>query len=85
MIKYVLQWVKDSISLVADEWTRISDHKKKTMSNAIGGNIGYFYNEIYMIGMKSSDDTKVDNIRPQVGRFVSLDDPDVNVLSSSHS
>ena len=83
VIMYVLQWLKDSISLVADKCTRISDHKKKTMSNAIDGNIGYFANEIYMTGMKSSDDTKVDNIRPQVGRFVYLVDPDVKVLSSS--
>ena len=83
VIKYVSQWVKDSISLVADKWTRISDHKKRTTSNAIDGSIGYFDTEIYMTGMKSSDDTKVDNIRPQVGRFVSLDDPDVKVLSSS--
>ena len=71
VIKYVLQWVKDSISMVADRWTH--------------GNIGNFDNEIYMTGMKSSDDTKVDNIRPQVGRFVSLDNPNVKVLSSSRS
>ena len=30
---------------------------------------GYFDNEIYMTDMKSSDDTKVDKIRPQVGRL----------------
>ena len=47
------------------------------------GNVGYFDNEIYMTGLKSSDDTKVDDIRPQVGRVVSLDDPGVKVLSSS--
>ena len=75
--------MKDSLSLVADKWTRISDHKKKTMSNAIDCNIGYFDNEMYVTGMKNSDDTKVDNIRPQVGRFVYLDDPDVKELSSS--
>ena len=57
--------------------------KKKTMSNAIDGNIGHSDNEIDMAGMESSDDTEVDNIRPQVGRFVSPDDPGANVLSSS--
>ena len=74
--------MKDSISLVANKWTRTSDHKKKMMSNAIDGNIGHFDNEIDKTGMKSYDDTKVDNIRLQVGRFVSPDDPGVNVLAS---
>ena len=82
VIKCVLQWVKDSISLVAKKWARISDHKKKTMSNAVDGDIGHLQNKIYMNGMKSSDDTKVDDIRPQVGHFVSPEDPGVNVLAS---
>ena len=82
-IKYVLLWLKDSISLVASKWTRIWDHKKNMMSNAIDGDIGHFDNMIDMIGMKSSDDTKLDDIRFQVGHFVSLDDPDVNVLASA--
>ena len=42
------------------------------MSNAIDGDIGHFDNKIDMSGMKSSDDTKVDEIRPHVGDFVSL-------------
>ena len=53
VIKYVTQWVKDSISLVAKMWTRKSDHKKNMMSNAIDGDIGHFDNKIDMIGMKS--------------------------------
>ena len=73
-------WMKDAISLVASKWTRILDHKKKTMSNAIDVNIGHTDNEIDMTGMKSSNDTKVDDIIPQVGRFVSLDDADVNAF-----
>ena len=77
VIKCVLQWVKDSISLGANKWTRISDHKKNMMSNGIDGDIGYFDNKIDMAGMKSSDDTKVDDIRPQRGHFVSPDDPGV--------
>ena len=83
VIKCLLQYMKDSISLVASKWTRIPDHKKKTMSNAIDGNIGHSDNEIDMIGKKSSNDTKVDDIRPQMGRFVSLDDDEVNALYSS--
>ena len=64
--KYVLQWVE------ANRWTRKKDYKKNMMSNASDGDIGYFDNKIDMTGMKSSDDTKVDDIRPQVGHFVSL-------------
>ena len=74
--------MKDSISLVANKWTRISDHKKNIMSNAIVGDIGHFDNKCNMTGMKSSDDTNVDDIRPQVGHFGSPDDPGVNVLAS---
>ena len=68
VIKCLLQWMKDSISVVASKRTRITDHKKKTMSNAIDGNIGHSDNEIDMTGMNSSNETKVDYIRPQVGR-----------------
>ena len=82
VIKYVLQWVKDYISLVANKWTRISDHKKNMRSNPIEGDIGHFDNKIDMSVRKSSDDTKVDDIRLRVGHFVSPDDPGVNVLAS---
>ena len=82
VIKCILQWVKDSISLVTNKWTRISDHKKKLMSNALDGDIGHFDSKIDMTGMKSSDDIKVDDIRSPVGRFDSPDDPGVNVLAS---
>ena len=74
--------MKDSVSLVVHKWTRISDHKKKTMSDAIDGDIGHFHNNIYMNDMKSSDDTKVDDFRSQVDHFVSPEDHDVRVLTS---
>ena len=83
VMKSLSQWMTDSISLVARKWIRIPDHKKKTMSNAIDSNIGHCDNEIDMTGMESSNDTKVDDIRPQVVRFVSPDDAEVNALSSS--
>ena len=69
--------MQDSLSLVANRC-----HKKKTMSNAIDGDIGHLHNKIYMNGMKNSDDTKVDDIRPKVGHFVSPEDPGVSVLAS---
>ena len=41
-----------------------------------------FDNDIDMTVMKTSDDTKVENISPRVGRFISPDDPGVSVLAS---
>ena len=52
------------------------------MSNEIDRDIGRFDNKIDMTGMESLDDTNVDDIRPQVGHFVSPDDPGVNALAS---
>ena len=74
VIKCILQCVKDSISLVANKWTGISDHKKKMMSTVVDGDIGHFDNKTDRNGMKSLDDTKVDDIRSQVGCFDSPDD-----------
>ena len=52
VIKHVMQWVEASISLFANQWTQVSDHKKKTMSNAIDGKIGHIGNEIDMTSHK---------------------------------
>ena len=60
-----------------------SGPQEKTTSNAIDGNIGHSDNEIDTTGMKSWNDTKVDDIRPQVSRFVSPDAVEVNASSSS--
>merc|ERR1740130_1275630 len=46
------------------------DHMKKMKNNAIVGNIGHFDNEIDMIGLESYAGIKVENIKPQVDRFV---------------
>merc|ERR1712039_156175 len=43
---------------------------KKMKNNAIVGNIGHFDNEIDMAGLESSEGIKVENIKPQVDRFV---------------
>ena len=47
----------------------------------IDGNIGVLDTEINMTGMKSLEETKVDNIRLQVSFFVSPDGPSMNVLA----
>ena len=48
VFKRVMQWVKASISLLANQRTQIRDHKKKTISDAIDGKIGHIGNEIDM-------------------------------------
>merc|ERR1712019_58399 len=45
-------------------------HMKLMKNNAIVGNIGHFDNEIDMAGLESSEGIKVENIKPQVDRFV---------------
>merc|ERR1739848_724212 len=58
------------------------DHMKKMKNNAIVGNIGHFDNEIDMAGLESFPGIKVENIKPQVDRFVFPDGHGVIVLAS---
>merc|ERR1711901_13021 len=46
------------------------EHMKKMKNNAIVGNIGHFDNEIDMAGLEGFAGIKVENIKPQVDRFV---------------
>merc|ERR1712178_589664 len=46
------------------------EHMKKMENNAIVCNIVHFDNEIDMAGLESSEGIKVENIKPQVDRFV---------------
>merc|ERR1712134_58904 len=46
------------------------EHMKNMKNNAIVGNIGHFDNEIDMAGLKGFPGIKVENIKPQVDRFV---------------
>merc|ERR1712125_199640 len=46
------------------------EHMKKMKNNAIVGNIGHFDNEIQMAELESFPGIKVENIKPQVDRFV---------------
>merc|ERR1719238_1274312 len=57
-------------------------HMKKMKNNAIVGNIGHFDNEIDMAGLENSPGMKVENIKPQVDRFVFPDGHGVIVLAS---
>jgi len=57
-------------------------HMKKMKNNAIIGNIGHFDNEIDMDGLENFKGIKVENIKPQVDRFVFPDGHGVIVLAS---
>jgi len=58
------------------------DHMAKMKNNAIVGNIGHFDNEIDMAGLEAVKGIKVDNIKPQVDRFVFPDGHGIIVLAS---
>merc|ERR1711878_56008 len=58
------------------------EHMKKMKNNAIVGNIGHFDNEIDMAGLEKMEGIKVENIKPQVDRFVFPDGHGVIVLAS---
>merc|ERR1711939_373796 len=57
-------------------------HMSKMKNNAIVGNIGHFDNEIDMAGVESFPGIKVENIKPQVDRFVFPDGHGVIILAS---
>merc|ERR1719465_252258 len=58
------------------------EHMKKMKNNAIVGNIGHFDNEIDMAGLVGMEGIKVENIKPQVDRFVFPDGHGVIILAS---
>merc|ERR1712151_410643 len=55
---------------------------KKMKNNAIVGNIGHFDNEIDMAGLEGCPGIKVENIKPQVDRFLFPDGHGIIVLAS---
>merc|ERR1711933_380546 len=58
------------------------EHMKKMKNNAIVGNIGHFDNEIEMENLEAFPGIKVENIKPQVDRFVFPDGHGVIILAS---
>jgi adenosylhomocysteinase len=58
------------------------EHMKKMKNNAIVGNIGHFDNEIDMEGLENCAGIKVENIKPQVDRFVFDDGHGIIMLAS---
>merc|ERR1711908_151387 len=58
------------------------EHMKKMKNNAIVGSIGHFDNEIDMAGLEGMAGIKVENIKPQVDRFVFPNGSGIIVLAS---
>jgi adenosylhomocysteinase len=58
------------------------EHMQKMKNNAIVGNIGHFDNEIEMERLEQFPGIKVENIKPQVDRFVFPDGHGVIVLAA---
>jgi adenosylhomocysteinase len=58
------------------------EHMEKMKNNAIVGNIGHFDNEIDMEGLENKKGVKVQNIKPQVDRFVFPDGHGIIMLAS---
>merc|ERR1711967_200782 len=58
------------------------EHMKKMKNNAIVGKIGHFDNEIDMAGLEGFPGIKVENIKPQVDRYVFPDGHGVIILAA---
>merc|ERR1712056_67006 len=58
------------------------EHMKKMKNNAIVGNIGHFDNEIEMENLEKMEGMKVENIKPQVDRYVFPDGHGIIVLAA---
>merc|ERR1712072_1180494 len=58
------------------------EHMKKMKNNCIVGNIGHFDNEIELEALEKFEGIKVENIKPQVDRFVFPDGHGVIVMAS---
>merc|ERR1712138_44147 len=58
------------------------EHMKKMKNNAVVGNIGHFDNEVEMDLLENFPGIKVENIKPQVDRFVFPDGHGVIILAS---
>merc|ERR1711930_10729 len=58
------------------------EHMSKMKNNAIVGNIGHFDNEIEMEKLEKMEGIKVENIKPQVDRYVFPDGHGIIVLAA---
>merc|ERR1711959_839189 len=81
-IENVVSEVDIFISATGNKDIITLEHMKKMKNNAIVGNIGHFDNEIQMEELEKMPGIKVDNIKPQVDRFIFPDGHGVIMLAS---
>merc|ERR1711998_715507 len=81
-IEQVVEQVDIFVSSTGNKDIITLEHMKKMKNNAIVGNIGHFDNEIDMAGLEGMKGIKVENIKPQVDRFVFPDGHGIIVLAS---
>jgi adenosylhomocysteinase len=81
-IENVVSYVDIFISATGNKDIITLEHMKKMKNNAIVGNIGHFDNEIQMEELEKMPGIKVDNIKPQVDRFIFPDGHGVIMLAS---
>merc|ERR1711981_1381496 len=81
-IEQVVEQVDIFVSSTGNKDIITLEHMKKMKNNAIVGNIGHFDNEIDMAGLEGMKGIKVENIKPQVDRFVFPDGHGVIILAS---
>merc|ERR1711971_1310884 len=70
------------ITTTGNKGILMADMMGKMKNNAIVGNIGHFGNEIDMAGLEGMEGIRVENIKPQVDRFVFPDGHGVIILAS---
>merc|ERR1719194_155639 len=81
-IENVVSEVDIFISATGNKDIITLEHMKKMKNNAIVGNIGHFDNEIQMEELEKMPGIKVDNIKPQVDRFIFPDGHGIIMLAS---
>ena len=81
-LKEVIDSVDVIITTTGNVGIIMVDDMVKMKNNCIVGNIGHFDNEIDMAGLEGFEGIKVENIKPQVDRFVFPDGHGVIVLAS---
>merc|ERR1712070_811586 len=78
----VMGEVDITITTTGNKGIIMTAHMAAMKNNAIVGNIGHFDNEIDMAGLEGMEGIRVENIKPQVDRFVFPGGHGVIVLAS---
>merc|ERR1712003_227943 len=77
-----VEWADIFITTTGNKGILMADTMGKMKNNAIVGNIGHFDNEIQMAELEGFPGIKVENIKPQVDRFLFPDGHGIIVLAS---